>query len=87
MTYLIEANKNLIVYTIAQAKSMLSQLVKQAGNGKGIIIVRGNVPVARLLPINHRKHRKPGSMKGLLKARKGAFDPLTAKELNLLGFE
>lgn len=75
------------MYNMHKAKSMLSQLVEQAAKGKEIIIARGNVPVAKLVPIKPPKHRKPGSMRGLLKAKKGAFDPLTAEELKMLGFE
>lgn len=87
LTYPAPPNHTVAVYTIGQAKRMLSQLVKQAAKGKEIIIVRGNVPVAKLLPIKHPEHRKPGSMKGLLKVKQDTFDPLTTEELKMLGFE
>jgi antitoxin (DNA-binding transcriptional repressor) of toxin-antitoxin stability system len=70
-----------------KAKSMLSQLVQEAASGKEVIIARGNVPVAKLVAIRQPKQRKPGTLKGKLKIRRGAFDPLTAKELQELGFE
>lgn len=66
---------------------MLSQLVEEAASGKEVIIARGKIPVARLVPIQGIKQRKPGTLKGRLKAKSGAFDPLSAKELRQLGFE
>lgn len=75
------------MYTMHQAKSMLSKLVEEAASGKEVIIMRGNVPVARLVPIPQTKPRKPGTLKGKLKIKPGAFDPLTREELLGLGFE
>jgi len=66
---------------------MLSRLVEEAASGKEVIIARGNVPVARIVPIKSPKHRKPGTLKGRLKAKPGAFDPLTAEELRVFGIE
>jgi len=70
-----------------KAKTMLSQLVEEAASGKEVIIARGNVPVARIVPIKPPKHRKPGTLKGRLKAKPGAFDPLTAEELRVFGID
>lgn len=70
-----------------KAKSMLSRLVEEAASGKEVIIARGNVPVAKLVPIQQTRERKPGTLKGKLKILPGAFDPLTAEELLKLGFE
>lgn len=75
------------MYTMHKAKSMLSQLVEEAASGKEVIIARGNVPVAKLVPIQQPKNRKPGTLKGKLKILPGAFDPLTAEEMVELGFE
>lgn len=75
------------MYTMHKAKSMLSQLVEEAANGKEVIIARGSVPVARLVPIRAPKGRRPGTLKGKLTATPDAFDPLTAQELQDLGFE
>lgn len=66
---------------------MLSQLVKEAASGKEIIIARGKLPVARLVPIKQPSHRKPGSLKGKLKAKPGAFDPLSAEDLRVWALE
>ena len=72
------------MYTINQAKTLLSQLVKEAAAGKEVMITRGDVPVARLVPIK-RPNRRPGTMKGKLKIKPGAFDPLSAEELKIFG--
>jgi prevent-host-death family protein len=75
------------MYTMHKAKTMLSQLVEEAASGKEVIIARGDLPVAKLVPIKQPKNRKPGTLKGRLKAKRGAFDPLTAEELKEWGFE
>jgi prevent-host-death family protein len=75
------------MYTMHKAKTMLSQLVEEAASGKEVIIARGNIPVAKLVPIQQPKHRKPGTLKGKLKAKPGAFDPLSAEELKVWGIE
>jgi prevent-host-death family protein len=69
------------MYTMHKAKTMLSQLVEEAAKGKEVIIARGKQPVARLVPIKPIKNRKPGTLKGRLKAKPGAFAPLNAHEL------
>jgi prevent-host-death family protein len=75
------------MYTISQAKKMLSQLVKEAALGKRVIITRSGVPVAELVAVKSVKGRKPGTLKGILTVRSGAFDSLTGRELKSLGFE
>ena len=75
------------MYTIQKAKTMLAQLIEEAARGNEVIIARDNVPVARIVPIKLGKPRKPGSLKGRLKAKPGAFDPLTPKELAALGIQ
>ena len=73
--------------TMHKAKSMLSRLVEEAARGEDVIIARGKVPVARLVAIKPVRDRKPGTMKGRLKAKPGAFDPLGAGELKHWGIE
>ena len=73
------------MYTMHKAKTMLSLLVKKAAQGEEVIIARGHVPVAKLVPIQAPRPRKPGSLKGKLKAKPGAFDPMTAEELRVFG--
>lgn len=75
------------MYTMHKAKTMLSKLVEEAASGKEVIIGRGNLPVAKLVAIKSPKNRKPGTLKGKLKIKPGAFDPLTAEELKEWGIE
>jgi len=75
------------MYTMRRARAMLSQLVKEAAAGKEVIIARGKLPVARLVPIKPVINRKPGTLKGTLKAKPGAFDVLGANELKMWGIE
>ncbi len=75
-------------YTVHQAKTNLSRLIKEAESGKEVIITRGKEPVARIVPISDAsKDRVPGSMKGQLWSAPDAFEPLTEEELRELGLE
>jgi prevent-host-death family protein len=75
-------------YTVHQAKTNLSRLIKEAQRGKEVIITRGKDPVAKIVPITSAaKKRVPGSMKGLIWSAPDAFDPLTDEEMRELGFE
>ena len=74
-------------YTVHEAKTNLSRLIKEAQGGKEVIITRGKEPVAKIVPIHKPKKRVPGSMKGLIWSAPDAFDPLTDEEMRELGFE
>jgi antitoxin (DNA-binding transcriptional repressor) of toxin-antitoxin stability system len=76
------------MYTIHQAKSRLSRLIKQAENGAEVIIARGKTPVARLVAIGRgQKQRAPGKFKGRIKIGRSFFKPMTAAELKQCGVE
>ena len=69
--------------TIHAAKTTLSQLIERAHAGEEIIIARGDVPVARLVPIVARPpRREPGTLRGIVKIPEGFFDPLPPDELD-----
>ncbi len=75
-------------YTVHQAKTNLSKLLKEVESGKEVVITRGKEPVAKLIPFpGAAKKRVPGSMKGQMWSAPDAFDPLTDKEMHDLGFE
>jgi len=75
-------------YTVHQAKTNLSRLIKEAEKGTEVIITRGKKPVAKIVSIQTTsKKRVPGSMKGQLWSAPDAFDPLTDEEMRELGFE
>jgi prevent-host-death family protein len=68
--------------TIHQAKTNLSKLIRQAAEGEDVVISRGAQPVARLIAIGPIKgKRRPGSMKGILRAGAEFFEPLAEDEL------
>jgi len=75
-------------YTVHQAKTNLSRLIKEAQKRKEVIITRGKDPVARLVPISSvAKKRIPDMLKGQIWSAPDAFDPLTDEELRELGFK
>ena len=75
-------------YTVHQAKTNLSRLIKEAQRGKEVVITRGKDPVAKLVPISERpKKRVPGRLKGLISWEPDAFAPLTEEELREWGLE
>ena len=75
-------------YTVHQAKTNLSRLIKEAESGKEVIITRGKEPVAKIVPITSpAKKRVPDMLKGQIWSAPNAFDPLTDEELRELGFE
>jgi len=68
-------------YTVHQAKTNLSKLIKEAESGKEVVITRSKKKVAKIVPIATPKKRVPGMFKGQLWAAPDAFDPLTDEEL------
>ncbi len=70
--------------TIHQAKTTLSRLIAEVEAGEEIVIHRGRVPVARLVPLEApRPKRVPGRWKGLITVPDSFFDPLPEDELLL----
>jgi prevent-host-death family protein len=75
-------------YTVHQAKTNLSKLIKEAESGKEVVITRGKEAVAKIVPIdNPRKKPTPDTLKGKIWSAPDAFDPLTDEEMRELGFE
>ena len=55
------------VYTIGEAKTQLSKLVRQAEEGEDVVLRRGSLPVARLVALpgdDGVVKRTPGRMRG-----------------------
>ena len=75
-------------YTMHQAKTNLSKLIKEAQQGKEVIIANGKEPVAKIVAIGPElKKRVPGRLRGQIWYSPDAFDPLTDQELKDLGFQ
>ncbi len=76
------------MYTVHQAKTNLSKLIREACRGKEVVIARGKNAVVKIVPLtNTRKKRVPGQLKGKISYSDDSFKPLTRKELKDLGFE
>jgi prevent-host-death family protein len=70
--------------TIHAAKTTLSKLIERAHAGEEVVIARGDVPVARLIPIvGEAPKRQPGTLRGIVKVPKSFFEPLPADELDV----
>ena len=69
--------------TIHTAKTTLSQLIERAHAGEEVVIARGEVPVARLMPIlDKAPRRQPGTLRNLVKVTSAFFEPLPANEVD-----
>jgi len=52
---------------IAEAKARFSELVRRALAGGEVVIAKDNRPILRLVPLEQRQPRKPGSAKGKIR--------------------
>jgi prevent-host-death family protein len=64
---------------VHEAKTQLSKLLERVHAGEEIIIAKNGEPYARLVPLEQRKPREPGLLKG--KIEDSFFDPLPEEEL------
>ena len=74
-------------YTVHQAKTNLSRLIKEVESGKDVIIRRGKVPVAKLVAIEATEEPAADAPVGQVRAAPPDFDPMTDEELAELGLE
>jgi prevent-host-death family protein len=73
-----------MAYTVHQAKTHFSRLLKEAEAGKEVIVMRGTKPVAKIVPITEPpvgRRTLAGSYRGKISWTEGAFDPMTDEEL------
>ena len=76
------------MYTVHQAKTNLSKLIRKARRGEEVIIARGKTPVVKLVPVRALKAKRvPGRFKGKIRIHPSFFEPMTAKELAEWGIE
>jgi prevent-host-death family protein len=76
------------MYTVHEAKTNLSKLLRKAANGEEVIIARGKKPVAKLVALDRpAKKRVPGSLKGKIRIHASFFDPMSKEELAEWGIE
>jgi prevent-host-death family protein len=75
-----------MAYTVHQAKTHLSRLLREAEAGQEVIVMRGSKPVAKVVAINEPAEpnlpfRLMGAFAGKIHWTEDAFDPMTDEEL------
>jgi prevent-host-death family protein len=77
-----------MAYTVHQAKTHFSKLLKEAEAGKEVIVMRGSKPVAKLVPIEPQipKRLVLGGFEFLPTPDPSVFDPLTDEQMIEYGF-
>lgn len=80
-----------MTYTVHQAKTQFSRLLKEAEAGKEVVVTRGKKPVAKIVAIKPTARgevpfRLLGAYRGELTWTDDAFDPLTDEELAEMGW-
>jgi prevent-host-death family protein len=78
-----------MAYTVHQAKTHFSRLLKEAEAGQEVIVMRGNKPVAKIVPVDPVKptRRVLGGFEHLPLPDPSVFDPLTDEEMIEYGFD
>ena len=76
-----------MAYTVHQAKTQFSKLLKQAEAGEEVIVMRGKTPVAKIVAVDATFSRKAlaGSYPKEFHCDDDAFDPMTDEELIQMG--
>jgi prevent-host-death family protein len=76
-----------MAYTVHQAKTHFSRLMREAEAGKEVIVMRGSKPVVKLVPVtppdaeDELPFRLVGAYRGKMSWTEDAFDPMTDAEL------
>jgi prevent-host-death family protein len=71
------------IVNVHTAKTELSKLLARVEAGEEIVIARGTVPVAKLVPVaTEAPRRKFGAMKGMFTVGPEFFEPLPDDELD-----
>ena len=77
-----------MAYTVHQAKTHFSRLLKEAEAGQEVVVMRGSKPVAKIVAINEAAASQPepnfrlaGAYRGRMRWDEDAFDPMTDQEL------
>jgi prevent-host-death family protein len=76
-----------MAYTVHQAKTHLSRLLKEAEAGKEVVVLRGKKPVAKIVAVDTTFSRKSlaGAYGKEVHWDEDAFDPMTDEELIQIG--
>ena len=81
-----------MAYTVHQAKTHFSRLLKEAEAGQEVVVMRGSKPVARIIAIDEsvaskaeHSFRLMGEFRDKISWTEDAFDPMTDQELEECG--
>lgn len=69
------------VFKVHEAKTNLSKLIERALAGEDVVIDRGDKPAVKLVPVEGKPKRVPGTLKGKIHLDDSFFDPLPEDEL------
>jgi len=80
-----------MAYTVHQAKTHFSRLIREAEAGKEVVVTRGKKPVAKIVAIEQAKReevpfRLLGAYRGKIRYDDSIFAPLTDEQLAEYGF-
>ena len=74
-----------MAYTVHQAKTHFSRLLREAEAGQEVIVMRGNQPVAKVVPFAPAKQPAKRTLAGRFRSQVSwaadAFEPMTDQEL------
>jgi len=81
-----------MAYTVHQAKTQFSRLLREAEAGKEVVVMRGKKPVAKIVALDPpAKKTVPfrllGAYRSKIKFDDSAFGPATDEELIEMGFD
>lgn len=81
-----------MAYTVHQAKTHFSRLLKEVEAGKEVVVMRGKKPVAKLVAISEAKQAAQsralaGAYRGRVSWTDEAFAPLSNEQLHEFGFD
>ena len=71
------------VINVHDAKTHFSRLLERAHGGEEIVLAKAGKPYAKLVPLDDRRERRPGSAKGMV--TDAFFEPLPPEELETWG--
>ncbi len=56
----------MVAFTVHDAKTHLSRLLRRVAAGEEVVILRGKTPIARIVPIGGRRKRRLGEDRGAI---------------------
>jgi prevent-host-death family protein len=69
------------IVNVHEAKTHLSRLLERAHRGEEIILAKAGKPYAKLVPLEEKRERVPGQLRGRITMTDVFFEPLPEKEL------